>query len=309
VSYDDIVSRDLRFAAAIKAVWPETKVFGPVVSQDGMVYAHSYSDAHWPTEFLDYYLQQMAAAAGQPLLDVLDVHYYTSFGSPPPGPAQCVQSPRLFWDPGYTTLSAADTSNIDFGWSGPGGYLNTSWYPRQLIPRLLGKIAKAYPAGTVAPALSISEYNNGCEADIAGGVAEADTLGIFGREGVWAAAAWPLQSLTDNYLLAAFDLYRNYDGLGAVVGDTGVYASTSDPDRTSVYAFAHSDSAAAVDLVAINKSGAAVSASVQLGGAMALTGATAFDLVAGSASVTPVAGTNAVTCTPGCRRNTPRRQG
>jgi hypothetical protein len=296
VSYDDIVNRDLRFAAAIKAAWPETKVFGPVVAQDGMVYAHSYSDAHWPTEFLDYYLQQMAAA-GQPLLDVLDVHYYTNYGSPPP--AQCVQSPRLFWDPSYTTLSAADTANIDFGWSGPGGYLDTSWYPRQLIPRLLGKIAKAYPAGTGAPTLSISEYNNGCEADISGGVAEADTLGIFGREGLGAAAAWPLQSLTDNYLLAAFDLYRNYDGHGAVVGDTGVYASTSDPDHTSVYAFAHSDNAAAVDLVAINKSGAAVSASLHVAGGMALTGATAFQLVAGSASVTPVAGTNAVRCTGG----------
>ena len=52
-----------------------------------MVYAHSYGDPHLPTEFLDYYLAQMASAssaAGFPLLDVLDVHYYTNNGSPAP---------------------------------------------------------------------------------------------------------------------------------------------------------------------------------------------------------------------------------
>jgi hypothetical protein len=296
VTYDDIVNRDIQFGSAVKAAWPEAKVFGPVVAQDGIVYAHAYADPHLPTEFLDYYLQKMAAA-GQPLLDVLDVHYYDNNGTPPPGPSQCVQSPRLLWDPGYTSLSAADTAKLDFGSMGKGGYFGTSsWYPRQIIPRLLGKIATAFPAGTGAPVLSISEYNGGCEADISGGVAQADMLGVFGREGVWAAAAWPLQSLSDNYLLAAFDLYRNYDGHGAVVGDTSAHATTSDPVDTSIYALAHSDAPGAVDLVAINKTTAPVVASVAIAGGLALTGASAFQLVAGAAAVTAVPGSTPVTC-------------
>ena len=301
VTYDDIVSRNIAFATAIKSAWPTTKVFGPVVAQDGMVYAHSYSDPHGPTEFLDYYLAQMraaSAAAGGPLLDALDVHYYTNNGTTP-GPAQCVQSPRLFWDPSYTALSAAKTASLDFGWTGVADYFSQAWYPRQLIPRLLAKIASAYPGDPAAPVLSISEYNNGCESDISGGVAQADVLGIFGREGVWAAAAWPLQSLTDNYLLAAFDLYRNYDGKGAVVGDTAVYASTSDVADTSVYAFAHSDDSSEVDLVAINKTSAVVSATIQVAGSPAFAMASAFELVAGSAAVTPVLTAVPVTCGAG----------
>ena len=49
-----------------------------------------------------------------------------------------------------------------------------------LIPWLKAKIAAHYP-GTK---LSFSEYTFGGGHDISGGVAEADALGIFGREGL-----------------------------------------------------------------------------------------------------------------------------
>ncbi|HXX67951.1 MAG TPA: glycoside hydrolase family 44 protein [Polyangiaceae bacterium] len=303
VTYDDIVDRDTTFASAIKAVWPTALVFGPVVAQDGIVYAHAYLDPHWPTEFLDYYLQQIASAsadAGQPLLDVVDVHYYTNNGSPAPGPAQCVQSPRLFWDPDYTSLSPTQTDDLDFGYAGQNDYFNSHWYPRRLIPRLLEKIANAYSdGGSAPPQLSISEYNNGCESDISGGVAQADVLGVFGREGVFAASAWPLESLTDNYLVAAFDLYRNYDGNGTVVGDTAVQAISSDVVDTSIYAFAHSEDASALDLVAINKTNSPVTASIEVAGASGLSQASAFQLVGAAAAVAPVSGALPVSCAAG----------
>ncbi len=53
--------------------------------------------------------------------------------------------------------------------------------------------------------------------------------------------------------MAAYDLYRNYDGKGSVVGDTAVKATTTDSKDTSVYAFTHADDAAAVEVVAVNK--------------------------------------------------------
>jgi hypothetical protein len=302
VTYDDIVGRDKTFAAAIKQVWPAAKVFGPVVAGDGLIYAHSYNaDPHYPTEFLDYYLAQMSAAAtaaGQPMLDALDVHYYNTSSTP----AQCLDNPRMFWDPSYTSLSASATDAIDMGWSGVNNYFDTAWYPRKIVPRLLAKIAASYTASP-APGLSFSEYNSGCETSIEGGLAEADDLGVFGREGVFAATAWPLQSLTKNYLVAAFDAYRSYDGAGAVVGDTAVYATTNDAPKTSVYAFTSSSGGSGVDLVAINKTAAALPVTITFAGGPTLATAKLYQLVAAQAAVVSVGGTGPTVtcCSGGCR--------
>jgi hypothetical protein len=298
VSYDDIVSRDRDFATALKAAWPSSVVMGPVVAQDGIVYAHNYDgDPHGAQEFIDYYLIQMATAsaqAGMPLLDVLDLHYYTVGTA---DPAQCVQNPRLFWDPNYTDLSAASIDFIDFAWQGNNNYFDTAWYPRAVVPRLFRKIAAAF--GRSGPGLAFSEYNSGCEMSIAGGVAEADDLGVFGREGVFAAAAMPEAPLEGNFLVAAYDLYRNYDGNGAVVGDTSVGALTNDVEDTSVYAFAHSDSASKMEIVAINKASTPAPATVQVLHTHSFGKATAYQLSGTNAAVVPVQGSASVMCSSG----------
>ena len=171
-----------------------------------------------------------------------------------------------------------------------------------MIPRLQKKISAAYPAGGVAaPGLAFSEYNPGCETTIGGGVAEADLLGVFGREGTYAATAWPLQSITSNFLVAAFDLYRNYDGNGAIVGDLAVQANTTDAQTTSVYAFAHSDGSAGIELVAINKKASVQSVTVQIASAASLTGATLYQLAGKTAAVAKVSGTAP---TPSCAAGT-----
>jgi hypothetical protein len=306
ITYDDIVTRNKAAALAVKTAWPTAQVFGPVVAQDGLVYAHSYqADTHWPTEFTDYYLAEMQAAsvaAGKPLLDAYDVHYYTNGGTG--DDSKCVQVPRLFWDPNFTDMTASATDSLDFGWNGDvgsGAYFDTKWYPRQMIPRLQKKIAAAYPVGGVAaPGLAFSEYNPGCETTIGGAVAEADLIGVLGREGVYAATAWPLQAIAGNFLVAAFDLYRNYDGNGAIVGDLAVQASSSDYKNASVYAFAHSDGSAAVDVVAINKKTSAQSVVVQIADAPALTGATLYQIAGKTAAVAKATGSApTVTCAAG----------
>lgn len=301
VTYDDIVSRNKAAATAIKGAWPQAKVFGPVIAQDGVIYGGKYTDSHWPTEFTDYYLQQMQAAsvaAGTSLLDVYDTHYYTNGGA---SDTECAQAPRLFWDPEFTDVTAAATDKLDFTWSGQGGYFDAKWYPRQMIPRLQKKVAAAYGAGAIAaPGLAFSEYNAGCETSIGGGVAQADLLGVFGREGVYAATAWPLKSTTGNFLVASFDLYRNFDGNGAVVGDLAVAAVASDSKKASVYAFAHSDAPSAVEVVAINKNSASQSVTIEVAGASGLTTATLYQLAGNNASVTAVSGAApAVNCQGG----------
>ena len=299
VPWDDVVSRNVKAATAIKKVWGSAKVFGPVVSGDGMAYGGDYNSPYFVAgteEFSDYYLSKMAAAsvaAGEPLIDSFDVHYYTVGKSD----AECLESPRLFWDPDATDISAAETNSLDFDY-GDHSYWDMYWYPRQTIPRLQRKMAAAYGGqSTAPPGLSFSEYNPGCETAISGGVAEADVLGIFGREGVFAASAWPLQSGTGSYLVAAYALYRNYDGNGSMVGDTAVRATTSDSKNTSVYAFTHSTEAGAAEIVAINKLATAESVTIQLGSSPAFHTAVLYHLVNGKAAVVAVPGAApAVSC-------------
>jgi hypothetical protein len=321
VTFAQVAQYDTTFATMIKATWPAAKVFGPVVAQDGVIYGGDYDDPNLKaadggvgTIFTDYYLQKMAAAsasAGHALLDSYDVHYYTSNGgmlsggSISAGTVPCVQVPRMFWDPAFTQFTPSATDAIDYEWSGQNNYFDTNFYPRQMIPRLERHIAAAYTGtGATAPGLSFSEYNPGCETAIDGGVAEADLLGVFGREGVFAATAWPLKTVANgttlaNYLVAAFDLYRNYDGNGATVGDTAVYAQTANVADTSVYAFTHSGDGSQVEVVAINKTSSAMPVTLQIGAAPALTTAKAYNLVSGSTiGVTAATGTApTVSCT------------
>lgn len=174
-----------------------------------------------------------------------------------------------------------------------------------MIPRVQGKIAAAFAGKSItAPRMSFSEYNAGCEMDVSGGVAEADLLGIFGREGVFAATAWPLKcgssGCGSNFLVAAYDLYRNYDGNSAVVGDTAILATTSESKMASVYGFASSSNANAVDVVAINKNSSAQSVTITIANAPALKTATLYRLAGATAAVAAVGGTPpTVSCSGG----------
>jgi hypothetical protein len=296
ILWEDVANRNIAAGKAIKAAWSSATVFGPVVSGEGMANGGNWSDPHYVAgteEFTDYYLEQVSAAsvtAGKPLLDILDVHYYTNGQS-----NDCLLSPRLFWDPNTPDISATEANSMDFQY-GDHTYWDTYWYPRQMIPRLFKKIAAAYSGkSTTAPGLSFSEYDTGCDGEIQGGVAEADLLGVFGREGVFAASLWPANGAIWN--IVAFDLYRNYDGQGSVVGDTTVSATTTDRVNTSVYAFTHSDTSDAAEVVAINKETSAQAVTIQLTSAPAFKSVTVYNLVAGSPAVVAAAGkAPAVTC-------------
>ena len=100
--------------------------------------------------------------------------------------------------------------------------------------------------------LAITEYNHGAENHISGAVAQADTLGVFGREGVYAGAFWPLSG-THPWSFAAWRAYRNYDGAGHHFGDTSVAAVTSDLDHVSSYASVDASSAARLVLVLVHR--------------------------------------------------------
>lgn len=301
VGYAEIVQLTRDYALAAKAVNPAVQVFGPVnYGWQGMANLQDATDGSG-RDFLDFFLEQMALAErtdGHRLLDVLDVHWYPEAQgtnaagvatriigeSTDPGVANArQQAPRSLWDPDY----------IENSWiTGccSGGAI-------RLIPRLLDKIARHYP-GT---RLGITEYNYGAPHHISGAIAQADALGIFGREGVFAAANWRLASSND-FLFGAFEIYRNMDGDGGSFGDTSIQATTSNIPGTSVYASVDEANDARMVLVAINKDDRVHTAAIAITHRTELRRARVYTLTAANShpqrqSDLTLPGPNALTCT------------
>ncbi|MGA2497835.1 MAG: glycoside hydrolase family 44 protein, partial [Tepidisphaeraceae bacterium] len=244
VTYAELLRDSIAYSEAIKSVEPNALVFGPAsYGWEGYTSLQNAPDAAG-RNWLEYYLQQMqqaSATTGERLLDALDVHFYTST---PDDPADILQAPRSLWDPTYM-------ENSWIAQSIPGAI--------ELLPRLQADINQYYP-GTK---LSISEYNYGGGDAISGAIAEADALGIFGTQGVYAASEWQMSS-NESYIAAAFNMYRDFDGNDGTFGDTSVSAGTSDTTDSSIYASVDSSNSNVMTLVAINKSTQPLTATMQL---------------------------------------------
>ncbi len=279
-TYDEMLSRGQTYAAAIKAADPSAAVTGPVAGGwPGMFYSAQdfYSgyntgpnyvfygnpvdrNAHGGVPFVEWYLQQMAqyeAQHGTRLLDYVDVHAYIApdgigfaTTSTPADDTLRLTSTRVFWDPNYAAPDGSTPSAAM-----PGGE------PPYLVPRMKQWVAADYPGTKTA----ITEYNWGMLNDITGAIAQADILGIFGREGLDLATLWGPPNPTANPPdpgVFAFEMYLNYDGSGNQFGETSVSATTSNADQLSIFAAQRSDSA--LTIMVLNKTTSDASTAVSI---------------------------------------------
>jgi hypothetical protein len=83
--------------------------------------------------------------------------------------------------------------------------------------------------------IGITEYNWGAENHMNGATAQADVLGIFGREGLDLATRW-ISPGSNTPVGNAFKMYRNYDGNLSAFGDLSVRAIVPNPDNVSSFA-------------------------------------------------------------------------
>ncbi|MEO6992277.1 MAG: glycoside hydrolase family 44 protein, partial [Lacunisphaera sp.] len=285
----ELISRSVDLAKAVKRIDPAAETLGFVSYGFGGYYDFQGA-TDWPTEktkgayrwFIDYYLDQMKQAsttAGVRLLNVLDLHNYseaqgggarvtdsTDYTNIDCNKAR-LQAPRAFWDPTY----------VENSWI---GQYYSSFLP--FLPGIKQSVATFYPGTKIG----FSEYNFGGENHVSGGIAQADILGIFGKQGVYLASLWPLQSeLT--YTAAAFNLYRNYDSAGHQFGDTSVSASTADAVISSVYASLEGGSTNRLHLIVLNKSyDTATQFDFNVAGHTAFTSARVFAFDANSSTLT-----------------------
>lgn len=233
---DEMRERIIACAASIKSADPGAVVVGP--EEWGWTgyfrsgYDQQWGATHgWTGPFPDrsahgnwYYLpwlldqlRQEHGRTGQRLLDVFSVHYYPQGGESSDDLSEAKQllrnrSTRSLWDPNY---------------------LDESWIDDKvrLIPRLKDWVNTYYPGTRIA----ITEYDWGAESHISGAIAQADVLGIFGREGLDMAARWEAPAATTP-TYQAFKMYRNYDGRKSAFGDISVAAVAPNPDEVAVFA-------------------------------------------------------------------------
>ncbi|MEG4802618.1 glycoside hydrolase family 44 protein [Microcoleus sp. ARI1-B5] len=258
-SYDELRDRTYQYASMVKAVDSTALVLGP--SDFGWpVYVDSGvkgdREKHGGVWFARWYLQQMRAyeqQKGVRILDYFDEHYYPvvddlCLANCPAGDAKTqaarLRSTRSLWDSTYTDESWIGKSNP----------------PLTIIPRFREWVKQDYPGTKVA----ITEYNWGGLESINGALAQADILGIFGREQLDLATLWgpPKSSEPGAY---AFRIYMNYDGKGGKYGDTWVRSHSTDQGLLSIYG-AQRTGDGALTLVIINKTTKNLSSNLSLKG-------------------------------------------
>jgi fibronectin type 3 domain-containing protein len=292
VTADNYISKTIALSEALKDQFPDVLIFGPVHYGFEGIYnwqgelSATPSGNNW---FPDKYLPAIKTAAttyGRPLVDVYDFHWYseatdgsgnrvTDLTGSTLTAAQVqaiVQSPRSLWDSTFTENSWITTDVL-------GG-------PIYILGRLQSRIGVENPGMK----LSITEYNNGGGQHIAGTIAQADNLGIFGAQNLFAANLWPLND-TSPYILAGFRAFRDFDNANSNFGDTSLQATSSNVANVVVYASTDSTTPGRVVFVAINRS---TSAQVTAINGQALSGtAHLFQMTAASAqgqsTIQPVA--------------------
>ncbi|RIX51557.1 hypothetical protein D3P08_16775 [Paenibacillus nanensis] len=255
----EVLQKSLELSKAVKNVDPGAEMFGPV--------SYGFSDAYMVDNkaewneikgnyrwYLDYYLDNMARESrkeGKRLLDVLDIHWYSEEMG---GGTRItnttlenhtlethkvrVQAPRSLWDPSY----------LEDTWIG-------TWYSEflPLIPTMQNSI-DTYNPGTK---LAITEYDFGGGHHVSGGIAQADTLGIFGEQGMYMAHYWNMAGTARlsqiPYLSSGFRIFNNYDGSRSKYGDTSVLADTNDIENSSIYSSVFKEDNGELHMIVINK--------------------------------------------------------
>jgi len=334
-TYDEVTNGGIGTALAIKTVDPTAEVSGPVMDY-WWDYFYSKKDvesgwgsgggpcyepwsnpvdrkAHGGIPFIEYYLQQFAEAQttyGVRLLDYVDLHTYFAAGYPAgsgnsvafaaagdTGAQQArLNSTRAFWDPTYT-----DSSN-NFpqpNYTTDSNYTSSCSPPQQapqLIPMMKKWVAADYP-GTK---LAIDEYNWGGMESINGALAQADILGIFGREGLDVGTMWPTTDPSAQIPgMMAFQIYRNYDGAKSTFGDSALPSTSANQGQLSVYGAIHTSGASNgnVTVVVINKTYGTLTSTISLQG-LASNVTTAQAYLYSNANLAAIVAQPALTVTP-----------
>ncbi len=262
--FQELLASTIGFASMIKKADPESRVAGPSNCCPFFYYdmqkAGDDQTAHGGIPFFQYYLQNMKqyqVTHHVRILDYFDEHFYpavdgVSLGNAPAGDdttkAARLRSTRALWDPTY----------LQENWMGL--YFPDTFGRPMLIRSMRNWVHDFYPGTKTA----LTEYNWGGLEDINGALAQADILGIFGREGLDLATLWGPPTAGQPGLFA-FQIYRNYDGVGGKFGNISVHSDSSDQAQLAIYG-AQRKRDHVLTLLIINKTNGDLSTSISMQG-------------------------------------------
>lgn len=234
----EIAGKVIDYSRAVKAADPGARVVAPEEwGWSGYRYSgfdQQYLAAHGPgnppdrqneTGGLDYvpWLLTQWKQAGHPI-DVFSLHFYPQGGEfTETGNAATADTSAVELARNRSTRDLWDTTYKDLTW------INSVV---ALIPLMRRWVNTYYYPGTP---IALTEYSWGGDTTMNGATAQADVLGIFGREGLDIATRWGTLN-PDMPVYKAFKLYRNYDGQGSGFGTTSIADSQPDPDRVASFA-------------------------------------------------------------------------
>jgi len=242
----ELLTKSLALADAIHKADPNAKVVGPeewmpvgttdtgfdiqLRSTKGTATTDRVKETGM--DFLPWLLSKWKAA-GHPV-DVVSVHYYPQSNQYSDDVSEQMQllrnrSTRALWDTGYHDI--------------PWVSANTA-----LVPSLRAMVDRYYVRDTP---IGLTEYSWGADKHMNGATAQADVLGILGREGMTMATRW-IAPPEGSPTFFAMQMYRNYDGHGGSFGDVSVAASAPNSDIVSAFA-AERTADHSVTIVVINK--------------------------------------------------------
>ena len=256
LSYDELWERTVQYAEAIKKADPSAKVagfcswgwtdlFASAKDEGGDNYATRPDNlAHGGEPLAKWFIRRCGEYRkknGKTLVDIFDIHWYPQaqvYGETPylgKGSDIRLNELRLrctreLWDPDYQQESWIQNT--------PDGKKT------QTIRRVKQWIQDNNPGME----LCLGEYNYGGSDNITGALAQADLFGIFAREKVDLAFIWSSPEGTQNL---AWQLFRNYDGLGGRFGSSLIPCESSD-NNLALYAASRRD--ATTTIIVINKS-------------------------------------------------------
>ncbi len=320
-TYDEVTDTGLAVAKVVKTADPTAEVSGPVVDY-WWNYFYSKKDiesgwgsgpcfqpwqnpvdrhAHNGIPFIEYYLQKFKAyddANHVRLLDYVDLHTYFaannlafSTGGDTTAQKARLDSTRVFWDATYTDPNFNQPNYTTDANYTPG--CTVPLQAPQVIPMTKKWVADDYP-GTK---LAITEYNWGGQEHINGALAQADILGIFGREGLDVGTLWgPPDPVKQIPGLMAYEVFRNYDGNHAAFGDMALSSTSVNQGQLSVYgALRTKDNT--ITIVVINKTFGELTSTLSLNHLTA-TATTAQAFLYSSADTSKIVAQPALTITP-----------
>jgi hypothetical protein len=290
VSSDIYIANTITLTQALKDQFPNLVIFGPVhygfqglYNWQGELSATPDGTNWFPDKYLSA-IKTACDAYGKPLVDVYDFHSYPEIYD--------ANGTRIL-DLTGTTLTDAQVQLIVQGPETCGTRRSTT---TTIAIRGSSRNWATIPSESCldcrlrsirnSRGISMTEYEGGGWNHIAGTIAQADMLGIFGAQGLFAANLWPPNGTYD-YALAGFRVFRGFDGANANFGDTSVQATSSDISKVAVYASTDSTAPGRVVFAAINRSTAAHVTAIS---GLPLSGrATAYQITAASAQgQTPV---------------------